>query len=481
MKEFFKSFLSFGLATSIGKVLGFVLLPIYTRVFNKVEYGVIDMVGTILSIAAVFGILQLETSLQRYYYEYTGLKKKLLISNIYIWIIISSVIMGVLLFILAPMISFKLFNTIKYAELIKIISFRLPFMNLSVLGLVLLRFEKENGKFLIVVIVDVFFALLFAYLFVVFFKWGLPGVFYAQLGSGLISCMLVTIFVRHLFVLKLSKRMTRRNFKYALPQFPARIGSVALDQANRFFMLGYLSLAAIGIYSVSLKLASSIQIVSAAFAMAWAPFMFVQFKNKNNKAVFSKVFPMVVGATFLCVCLISLFSQEMVELLSTHEFYLSHKYVGGLALYFSFFIINEAVDIGPRMTEKTKYLTLTFFLTVAVNLTSLFFSVKYLGIEGVIISMVITNLFLVIMSWYISNRLYYVPFSVSKFVLLLIPVLIIVFSTMLFDLKFLFRFIVALVCVIFYGLLLWHFYKRFTAIHSSSTKSFFSMRLIETK
>jgi len=66
MNNFVKAFLSFGLATSIEKLLGFIILPIYTKYFNTTEYGVIDMIGTILQISCVFGLLQLETSLQRY-------------------------------------------------------------------------------------------------------------------------------------------------------------------------------------------------------------------------------------------------------------------------------------------------------------------------------------------------------------------------------------------------------------------------------
>ena len=152
MKDFFKAFLSFGLATSIQKLLGFVILPIYTRYFNKTEYGVIDMIGTVFAVVAIFGLLQLETSLQRFYYEYKGLKRKLLVSNIYIWIGTCSIFIALIIFFSAPFISVKLFNTVQYSLLIKMISIQVPLANLNMLGLVLLRFERKNIKFLIVII-----------------------------------------------------------------------------------------------------------------------------------------------------------------------------------------------------------------------------------------------------------------------------------------------------------------------------------------
>ncbi|MBK1897723.1 lipopolysaccharide biosynthesis protein [Chryseobacterium paridis] len=455
MNNFLKAFLSFGLATSIEKLLGFIILPIYTKYFNTTEYGIIDMVGTILQVACIFGLLQLETSLQRYYYEYSSLKRKLLVSTIYYWIGLSSIVIGVIIFFLSDFLSQKLFGSSEYAILIKTVSIQLPLTNISMLGLVLLRFEKENIKFLTVVITKVASTLLFVYVFVIYLKLGLKGVFIAQVSAIFCSTSLVTFYVRKQFVTKLSKIMSRKNLQYALPQFPARIGSMLLAQANRFFMLGYLSLAAIGIYSVSLKLASSIQLVNTAFIMAWTPFMHEQFKKENNKVIFANVFPIVVGVTLLFVCLISLYSVEMIKLLATGEYVSGAKYIGGLSFFFAFYIIKETIDIGPKIREKTKYLSLTFFLSVIVNIASLFILIRYLEIKGVVISMMITNSFLVGFSWYISNKLYYIPFSIFKFLIFLIPSLIIIIVSMYYDLSFLVRLLISVVVLIYFGFLIY--------------------------
>jgi O-antigen/teichoic acid export membrane protein len=461
MKDFFKAFLAFGLATSIEKLLGFIILPIYTRQFNKTEFGIIDMTGTVLAIASIFGLLQLETSLQRFYYEYKGLKRKLLVSNIYIWIGVCSTGIGIIVFLFSSIISVKLFNSDIYSGLIKMISIQLPLANLSMLGLVLLRFERENIKFLIVIIIKVVFSLLFIYMFVIYLKLGMLGVFYAQVSSIFLSTALATYYVRHLFIFRWSKAMSYKNLKYALPQFPARVGSMVLGEANRFFMLGFLSLGAIGIYSVSMKIASAIQLVNVAFILAWAPFMHAQFKKENNKIVFANVFPIVVAGTFLCVCLVSLFSLEMVKLLATPEFYSSYKYIGGLALFFSLYIIKEVIDIGPKIREKTKYLSYTFLLSMIVNLASLYIFIRLFKLEGVVFSMIITNLFLIVISWFISNRLYYIPFSISNFIILIVPVLILSILNMYIDLPLLYRLLIAIICLVFYGILLLKFYKNF--------------------
>ena len=82
MREFLKSFFSFGVATSIEKILAFILLPIYTRLFTTTEYGMIDLCQVLMGIVSVFALLQLETSLQRYYYKWEGMIKNLFVQHI---------------------------------------------------------------------------------------------------------------------------------------------------------------------------------------------------------------------------------------------------------------------------------------------------------------------------------------------------------------------------------------------------------------
>ena len=100
MREFLKSFFSFGVATSIEKILAFILLPIYTRLFTTTEYGMIDLCQVLMGIVSVFALLQLETSLQRYYYKWEGDDKKIFLFSL---LFISYIVCN-------PVAFYKLFN-----------------------------------------------------------------------------------------------------------------------------------------------------------------------------------------------------------------------------------------------------------------------------------------------------------------------------------------------------------------------------------
>ncbi|WP_209329490.1 lipopolysaccharide biosynthesis protein [Lunatimonas salinarum] len=462
MREFIKSFFSFGFATTVEKLIAFLLLPLYTRVFSKVEFGVIDLIQVTLGISSIFAVLQLETAFQRYYYEYEGRLKRVYISSIFFIIVALSIAVAITLSFLSQPISQIFFETDEYSYIIKIASLQLPFTNFSMLGFVLLRYEKENVRFVLLLLGKVILTLLFILLFVVWQNMGIVGVFYAQLIAASISAFLLYLSIRHFIELSISSTYLKKSFKYALPQFPARIGSVLMSYANRFFMIGYLTIAAIGVYSLSLKLASSVQLVYSAFIMAWAPFMFQQIKSPGHRELFPKVLTLVAAPVFLLVSFVSLFSKEIVLFIASEEFFESYKYIGGLSLYFSLFIFKEVVDIGPKYTEKTKYLSYTFFCSLAVNLVTLYLFIPGYGLNGVVYSMLISNTFLLIMSWSVSNHLHFIPFRIIKFLILAIPAYLLAVSSMFVSPSIRIRLVVLVILICCYGFSSFSAYRMFS-------------------
>ncbi|MDR3011468.1 MAG: oligosaccharide flippase family protein [Sphingobacterium sp.] len=449
MKDFLKSFFSFGFATSIEKLLSFILLPFYTRVFGSGNYGVIDLVQIFITFLSIFCLLQLETSLQRFYFIYSESKnRKAMITGIFVVVCSLSLLFSISCVLLSKFISVWLFNTDLYWIAIIIASIQMPFVNFSILSLIILRFEKENKKFLFSILIKVFVTLITTFCFVKLLKLGINGVFASIFFAALISFVYQFFITKKHFTIHLDREILKRCVGYALPQFPARLGSASISYANRFFMLAFISVSAIGVYSVSLKLASAVQLIYTAFAMAWNPFMFAQFERKNHKEVFAKVLDLLSVIVFPVIILLSLFSKEIIQIVSSKEFFEAKYYLGGLALYFSFYVFKEVVDIGPKKLENTKFLTLTFLISVVVNLITMYFFIKKWEVRGVVFSMILTNLVLFYVSWLISNMLYKIDYKIIRFTLLLFITLFVIGYFMYFDLAIIYKAIFALLLLL---------------------------------
>src|SRR5690606_34990081 len=159
-----------------------------------------------------------------------------------------SVIVCILIIAFSKQVSLLLFDEPGYSNLIELASLQLPLTNFTMIALVVLRYEKENLKFFLIVLLRVILSLCVVLYLVVYLEMGLEGIFLAGVISFFLSSIPFFFILKRFFSKTFSIRLLRKAFGYGLPQFPARIGSVLLTYANRFFMIGVLSVSSIGIY-----------------------------------------------------------------------------------------------------------------------------------------------------------------------------------------------------------------------------------------
>lgn len=460
MKELLKHFLSFGLATSLEKILLLGFIPLFSAFLSTEEFGAVDLLQVITDGVALFSLLQIETAFQRYYYSFKNKRKINLFSTSVIIVIILSILLSIIVIIFANNLSAFFFKDISYNNLLIFAILKLPFINFLVFGYITLRFEKQNKLFLVFILIRVLSLVLLTSAFLIIWDLGILGVVLGQLISSAITTFLMLFYIRKFFVIKISKNMMRRLLAYALPQFPARLGSFTLTYANRFFLLSFLTLSGIGVYSMSLRFAGGIQIIYTAFIMAWTPFLFENIKKTNHKKAFVAVFDMVVGPVALLVCLVTLFSSEIVTFFSNEKYMDATHYIGGLSLFYSLLIFKEIVDIGPKITNKTKFLTFNFFISVIVNLAALFILTPILGISGVVLAMLSANTGLLIISWIVSNNLYYIPFNIFGFFIRILPAYLLTIFTLFKIVSIQYRIIIALILISIYIFDFLELYKK---------------------
>lgn len=460
MKDLFKNFLSFGLATTIEKILLFLFIPIYSRFLLKEEFGVVDLLQVISEAGSILALLQLETSFQRYYLDYKSRLKRVHVTSNFIFISILSLLVVLVLFILSKPINLFFFNNYNYLDAYYLTILKIPFSNFSIIAFIILRFENQTKNFLLYVLLRSVSLLLFTLIFLNVYSNSVIAVLLAQFLSSLVTCIGLFIYMKKFIIISYSQKIIKKSLSFSIPMVPARIGSFAITYANRFFLATFLSLSAIGIYSLSLRFASAVQIIYTAFIMAWTPFLFSTIKKENASLILKDILIIVAGPVFLLVCSISIFSTELVKYFSTSEFSESGKYIGGLSLFFCLMIFKEIVDIGPKVMEKTKYITYNFFVSVFVNLVSLIILTPMLGVQGVVLSMILTNVVLVAISWKVSNNLFFVPFDFWKFILLAFPAFILTISLMNFTLSIGTRVVLFLVILLYYTLNILSSFKR---------------------
>lgn len=426
MREFFKTFIAYGLATFIDKLVVLIFIPIYARYLTVEEFGSMDLVQSIISIFSIFIFLQLEASLQRYFYEYEDEQLKVFASTIIYFVFTLSLLMVGLFTLFTLFTTKSLFFATVTRHIMVMGLWQIPFICLYTLSTILIRFSKKYNIFYRIILVSLFINILFPYLLVVRFKLGLTGFFQAQLACLMIITVYSIYNVRQYFVSIFSINSLKIALAYALPQFPARVGNVLNTYASRFAITGFMNAYNLGIFALSVKISSVIQIIYHFFISFWNQIIFEIKSRNNHKEILIFMFKATNSVIFFIITILSLYSSDIVNIIS-EKFSEGAYLVGILSFSSGLLIVKEVIDIGPKYLKKSKYLTINFSYSVIFNFLSLFILVPILGLLGVGISFVISSLSLLIFSWYNSHKLYPINFSIMNLIINIFPCFLVIF------------------------------------------------------
>lgn len=448
IKELGKTFLIYGIASSISKFIGVFMVPIYTRVFSPADYGVIDLISIVISLASIVGMLQIESAISRYYYEIKNEVERIKYISTAFWtILIFSIIILIIVYISAGLISRLLFNSIKYNTVIYLAVFIIPVSNLFAFFSVIIRFQKKPLQYIVFVTIQLVLTVSVSIWLVVYEKIGIIGAFYGQMIGFSASALAMLIYLKKVVSFTFDYDILKKLYKYSLPLVPAVGGSWINSYANRFVMLGYLSITDIGLYTIALKIASIFKIGESAFRMAWGPLLWETIGNLRHRETLKEIAKLVTYIIFSIVIIAAFFSKDALYFLTTKEYYKAAPLIGILCFSLGLTIMVQTIGLGPSIVKKTIYNTIIYFMSISVNVASLFVFVPAFGIIGVAFSLFLSSFSLYVLAWYNSERLYYIGFDKLPFIVSFIITILFVGWSTFFDINLVLKFILSLMII----------------------------------
>jgi len=448
LKDLGRSVFIYGIASSISKFVGIFLIPIFSRCFSATEYGTLDVISTVFSFVAIFGMMQLESAISRYYYEVEGDERKVYISTAFWTISILSVVFQLIIIALADILSTYLFTTAAYGFMLKVGSFNILLLNLFGYLTVVLRFHNRPILYAIVVFSQFFITATVSVVLIFYFKTGIMAFFIGQIAGLLVGVIIMLAYLRKSFVLIIRLSVLREFFRYAIPQVPAVAGNWLNSYANRFVMLTQLTVSDVGIYTVGLKIASIFNLFDNAFRMAWEPYLWERIKLPNHKELLRTLSIITSIAVFSVALLLMLFAEELILILSTKQYMAALPIIKILIFAFTFPILTQVFGAGTSIAKKTIYNTISFFVGVSLNLSLMFVLVPRIGLIGVPLSLSVSNLSTLFLMWYFSEKKYYIGYNYKLVTVMILLFSLLAYVLFTFEINFLVKIFFVLVIVL---------------------------------
>lgn len=414
LKKLFKDSIIYGGSDFVLKFIAFFTFPIIASTLSTQEFGILELISTLMGFAIFFARCGLSNSVQRYYWDENSLnqQKDIIMSGLITLLTLSLVIVTIGVFSI-PFLMPVVFDA------------ELPIGSVALYSAVCLILFLPSQEFVLNTLRLHFspwkyfsFSVL-SRVFVVFA--GLYAVVYLNEGVGgyLLSQLIVSIFIFPIGFLFIKKDLVAKfNFKWVKTLLVFGYPFIFVDMAywifssmDRWMLASMTSIEDVGIYSVASRFSMIVLFVSTAFGMAWSPYA-IKLKTdypNNYKEMYSEILLVLVMILIIVGGTIALFSGEIIVLLMPKEY--EGSIIPLIILCFSIVIqtTQQVTAIGISIEKKTYLFARLAWGTAIVNLVANYFLIPEFGVSGAAWATLLSYIILTSSYLYASQKLHPIP------------------------------------------------------------------------
>ena len=415
-----KHTLIYGIGNVSTKLIGLLLLPLYTAKLSVLNYGKF----TILEVTSQFLVmlygLNIYTAMLRWCSdEKSEENRKTIISTSFFTLFGIAILFNGILIPFKSIFSNLYFQSNEFSLYFLILFVSVSFEVLNGIPLNLLRLKEKSVSYIIIVSTRLLTVLLFNILFLLYLDLGVIGIFLSNLIGQFITFLIILPILIKNINFKFKFNILREMTGYSLPLIFTSISVLLLSIGDRFIIKYFMEYAQVGIYSLAYKLAGVINVfVIQSFALGFLPIAFKMLGDPEAKMFYRKTFKYYSIVLIFIAFLISLFARELLEIISQNkDYWVAYAIVPILAITFIFKGIQYMFALGFHYVKKTKYNAYIVMLGVIVNFGLNFLLIPKYGIWGAGLTTLFSTLLITTLMYRFSQKKYYVHYEINKFIL----------------------------------------------------------------
>ncbi len=441
MKEQLKNIFSQTAIYSLGnistKLVGFILLPLYTGYLTTSEYGILALLEVVSQILIAIFTFNLPIAMLRWISETKNQKEeKGIIFTTYISLIVIAAFTLFAGLLSTKALSLLIFQSDKYVQYLHVLLISASLTIINRHPLTLLRHREKAAFFAAVNILKLILILSLNIYFVAYAKTGILGVVISMaLGEGFVTLATFPFLIKNLQI-AIKLNVLKEMFAYGFPLVFAGLSSILLSFSDRFILQYFSGASQVGIYSLGYKISAVINMfLIQSFTLGYLPFTFKRFDKPDSGNLFARVMTYYTAALLYSAIFISFFAKELLLLLAENsDYYISYLVVPFIALAFVFRGMQYNFALSFHFTKKTKINAAIIVATAILNIALNLVLVPKYGFLGSGISMFISFLIMLIATIVPAQKEYSIPYEKSRLYKLLLIGLIAFSSFALIEL-----------------------------------------------
>jgi O-antigen/teichoic acid export membrane protein len=419
IKSAAKSSIIYGIGNLSTKLIGLILLPLFTRVFPLEEFGKLAMLETTSQVLmALFG-LSLYSAYFRWYWdeEYIN-KQKSLFFSILVFLSVLSVIMVMSLASGSASLATFLLDNGQDARLIRLMATTAAFEIVGVLPLTLMRLQERPVLYISANIVKFTINLGFTIYFIVGLKHGIAGIYEAQIiGNIVFFCYLSKYIWKHIDF-RFEWKALPEMINFSFPLMFASVAGFFITMTDRYALKFISGLDQLGSYQFGFKISNAIKIIIVnSINFSVQPLIYKIMNDPGNKRIYSKILTYMGIITMSLVLVFSFFGKEIVMLIAQKkEYYDAYLIIPFLSFGLFFSSLRDTLFTGLNFAKKTRIsATITMSAAISNVVFNIIFIYYFLSIGAAFATLLAQFLYFILV-WKYSQKYYFIPYEKNKII-----------------------------------------------------------------
>lgn len=368
------------LILTIGKIstqaISFFLLPLYTAYLTKQDYGVVDLVATVVTLLVPILNMQIEQGIFRFMVTNRENKERLLqIVSTSFTFIIAQILLVTVVFTVVNIFVHSEYKWFLYANLV---------INMLVFLLMqVMRGLGDNVGYALAALISSVVNIGINLLLILVFRLGAMAMLTASVVGG-IAVVFFTLFRVKFWQYFDIKHFNKPTFKellsYSVPLIPNELSWWAIRTSDRFIISAFLGYAANGIVAVANKIPSVFVMFYNIFGIAWTESVVLHLKSTDGGEFFSNMtnrsFRIFSCGALMIIGVVPFIFGWLINEKFAEAYYLIPLYIIGCI----FNVVIGLVSTVYIVYKKTKVIAKTSIIAAVICVLLSMTLVKYIGI-----------------------------------------------------------------------------------------------------
>lgn len=399
------------------KIISFLLLPLYTNVLPPEAYGVTDTVLNASSLMASVFSLSLDWGMNTYFYEenHDSFYKKVTSSGMFFFAFSALACLSCVFF--SKQISVFLFKETdyKFAVMLGIMAACVKLFYFPQRVSTRMRGKLKMAG--IISVVELSVTLVCNLVFILACNLGYVSIIWSSLIGQTAAMALYTAAARqYLSVKAVDFTLLKKMLVYSIPITPTLLFDWINNFLDRYFVGHYFSQAEVGLYGIGARMAGVLSVLTGAFLSAYPSFAYSNAKSNESRAQYSTVLDFLVMGLSALAAAVSLFSKEMIQIMTAQEYHSAYTVVSILLFAHILHVLGVVAGYGITIQKKGVLYLRISGTAALVNTAVNFWLVPKYSFCGAAAATLITEAVMFLVSYYYSQKLFSCGYNLKKIV-----------------------------------------------------------------